>query len=240
MSSSAAAVAECRAVTHVYRDDRDTLVTALREVDLAVHAGEAVALVGPSGAGKSTLLSLLAGLARPTSGQVLVRGQEVSAMSERALLRMRAREMGIVLQTPGRNVLPYATALQNVVFAHRQAGTTGRGRNREALVLLESVDLAEHVHRPARLLSGGQQQRLAVAVAVAGRPGLLLADEPTSQLPRATGDVVVQLLLQARERYGAALLVVTHDARVSDALDVVHHLADGVLHPLPSRERGRP
>ena len=238
--SSVPAVAECRAVTHVYRDDRDTLVTALRDVDLAVQAGEAVALVGPSGAGKSTLLSLVAGLARPTSGQVLVRGQEVSAMSERALLRMRAREMGMVLQTPGRNVLPYATALQNVVFAHRQAGTTGRVRNREALALLESVGLAEHVHRPARLLSGGQQQRLAVAVAVAGRPGLLLADAPTSQLPRATGDVVVQLLLQARERYGAALLVVTHDARVSDALDVVYHLADGVLHPEPSPERGRP
>ena len=238
--SSAVAVAECRAVTHVYRDDRDTRVIALREVDLAVHAGEAVALVGPSGAGKSTLLSLLAGLARPTRGQVLVRGQEVSAMSEHALLRMRAREMGMVLQTPGRNVLPYATALQNVVFAHRQARTTGRARTREALALLESVGLAEHVHRPARLLSGGQQQRLAVAVAVAGRPGLLLADEPTSQLPRAPGDVVVQLLLQARERYGTALLVVTHDARVSDALDLAYHLADGVLHPQPSPERGRP
>ena len=232
--------AECRGVTHVYRDNRDTIVTALREVDLTVRAGQAVALVGPSGAGKSTLLTLVAGLARPTSGRVLVRGQDVTAMSERALLRMRARDIGMVLQTPGRNVLPYATALQNVVFAHRRTDTPGAVRTREALDLLDSVGLADHVHRPARSLSGGQQQRLAVAVAVAGRPALLLADEPTSQLPRATGDVVVQLLLRARERYGAALLVVTHDARVSDALDEAYHLADGALHPSTSPARESP
>lgn len=223
--------AELRGVTHVYSDGTDTTVTALRDVDLTVHAGETVALTGPSGAGKSTLLTLLAGLARPTEGKVLLRGQDVTAMSERALLRMRARDLGMVLQTPGRNVLPYASALQNVVFAHRGVDGTRRRRRAAALDLLDSVGLAEHAHRPARLLSGGQQQRLAVAVALAGRPALLVADEPTSQLPRATGDMVVQLLLQAREEYGAALLVVTHDSHVSDALDVVHHLADGVLHP---------
>lgn len=237
---SATAAAECRSVTHVYRDDRDILVTALREVDLTVHPGEAVALVGPSGAGKSTLLTLLAGLVKPTGGRVLVRGQEVSAMTERALLRVRARDLGMVLQTPGRNLLPYATALQNVVFAHRRSGTSAASRTREARLLLESVGLAEHAHRAARLLSGGQQQRLAVAVAVVGRPALLLADEPTSQLPRATGDAVMQLLLEARERYGAALLVVTHDRRVSDALDVTHHLADGVLQPDPPSSPGTP
>lgn len=223
--------AQLRGVTHVYRDDRDEMVTALREVDLTVHPGEAVALVGPSGAGKSTMLTLLAGLVRPTSGRILVGDQEVNQLSERALLRMRARDVGMVLQTPGRNVLPYATALQNVVFAHRRAGTTRRDRTRVAQHVLGSVGLAEHVHRPARLLSGGQQQRLAVAVALAGRPALLLADEPTSQLPRATGDAVVQLLLHARDEYGAALLVVTHDTHVSDALDITYRLADGTLHP---------
>jgi ABC-type lipoprotein export system ATPase subunit len=234
------AAAELHNVTHVYRADRDTLVTALRDVDLTVQPGEAVALAGPSGAGKSTLLALLAGLARPTSGRVIVRGQEVSAMSERALLRMRARDLGMVLQTPGRNLLPYATAVQNVVFAHRRAGTPRPERTREAQRLLETVGLADHVHRPARLLSGGQQQRLSVAIALAGRPAVLLADEPTSQLPRATGDAVVRLLLDARERYGAAVLVVTHDDRVSDALDVVYTLAEGTLHapaPVAGRER---
>jgi ABC-type lipoprotein export system ATPase subunit len=231
--TKANAVAECHRVTHVYRDDRDTVVTALRDVDLRVRGGEAVALMGPSGAGKSTLLTLLAGLTRPTSGRVLVRGHEVSAMSERALLRLRARDVGMVLQTPGRNVLPYATALQNVVFAHRRARTPRRERIRDAERILESVSLVEHAHRPARLLSGGQQQRLAVAIALAGRPALLLADEPTSQLPKGTGDAVLALLLRAREEYGAALLVVTHDARVSRALDVAYRLADGVLHRQP-------
>jgi ABC-type lipoprotein export system ATPase subunit len=237
---SHAAVAQCRAVNHVFRDDRATLVTALREVDLDVHAGEAVALMGPSGAGKSTLLTLLAGLSRPTSGRVSVCGHEVSAMSERALLRMRARDVGVVLQTPGRNVLPYASALQNVVFAHRRAGTGRRERGDRARRLLESVGLGEHAHRPARVLSGGQQQRLAVAIALAGRPALLLADEPTSQLPRATGDAVVRLLLQARDEYGAALLVVTHDARVGQAFDRSYNLADGVLHRQPPTGGGSP
>jgi len=239
-TGSVGSAAELRGVTHVYRDGRDTLLTAVRDINLTIHAGEAVALTGPSGAGKSTLLTLLAGLARPTNGQVLLRGQDVTAMSERALLRMRARDLGMVLQTPGRNVLPYATALQNVVFAHRGAGATRRERHRAALRLLDSVGLAEHSHRPARLLSGGQQQRLAVAVALAGRPALLVADEPTSQLPRRTGDAVVQLLLDAREEYGAAVLVVTHDTHVSDALDVAYHLADGELQSQASPELERP
>ena len=227
------AAARCQGVTHVYRDVGDTLVTALHELDLTIQPGESVALVGPSGAGKSTLLTLLAGLTRPTDGRVFVGEQEVSALSERALLRLRAADLGVVLQTPGRNVLPYATALQNVLFAHRRAGVVRRERADESRSLLESVGLADHVDRPARLLSGGQQQRLAIAVALAGRPSLLLADEPTSQLPQATGDEVMRLLLHAREQYGTALLVVTHDTRVSNALDTVYHLADGTLHLTP-------
>jgi putative ABC transport system ATP-binding protein len=228
-----AAAARLHGVTHVYRDGSDTLVTALNEVDLTIRPGEAVALMGPSGAGKSTLLTLLAGLAKPTGGRVLVGHQEVSAMSERELLQLRAHDLGIVLQTPGRNVLPYATALENVQFAHRVARFARNQRSAEARLLLESVGLADHVDRPARLLSGGQQQRLAVAVALTGRPSLLLADEPTSQLPQETGDQVMHLLLHAREEYGAAVLVVTHDSRVSDSLDTVHHLTDGRLTSSP-------
>jgi putative ABC transport system ATP-binding protein len=231
------AVARCEGVTHVYRDVSDSVVTALHEVDLTIEAGEAVALVGPSGAGKSTLLALLAGLTRPTDGRVFVGAHEVSALSERALLRLRAQDLGIVLQTPGRNVLPYATALQNVLFAHRRAGVVRRERAAESRSLLESVGLADHVDRAARLLSGGQQQRLAIAVALAGRPSLLLADEPTSQLPQGTGDEVMRLLLHAREHYGTTLLVVTHDSRVSDVLDTAYHLADGGLHRTPRERR---
>ncbi|MFD2083195.1 ABC-type lipoprotein export system, ATPase component [Actinopolymorpha cephalotaxi] len=235
----------CERLTHVYRDDEGTEVTALNEVELRVRQGEAVALVGPSGAGKSTLLTLLAGLVRPTSGRIAVDGENVVALSERGLLRLRARKLGMVLQTPGRNVLPYATARQNVAFAQR-SGTSSRAERRaEAGELLESVGLDEYADRPARLLSGGQQQRLALAVALAGRPALLLADEPTSQLDRGTGDAVIALMLAARERRGTALVVVTHDRHVSDALDTEYAIHDGRLEPgagawLRSGSQGRP
>jgi ABC-type lipoprotein export system ATPase subunit len=219
----------CEGLTHVYRDDEGAEVQALADVDLRVTPSEAVALVGPSGSGKSTLLTLLAGLVRPTAGRVLVGGAEVTAMSERALLALRARDVGMVLQTPGRNLLPYATAVQNIAFAQRSGKVSHADRKAEATDLLASVGLAEHGGRPARLLSGGQQQRLAVAVALAGRPVLLLADEPTSQLDRRTGDFVLELMLAAREQRGTALVVVTHDRHVSGALDVEYGIHDGEL-----------
>jgi ABC-type lipoprotein export system ATPase subunit len=218
----------CSGLTHIYRD-QDTQVTALDEVDLRVEDGEAVALVGPSGAGKSTLLTLLAGLVRPTSGRIEVQGSDVRAMSERDLLRMRARDLGMVLQTPARNLLPYATARQNVDFAQRFSGVSRRDRRAQAGDLLDSVGLGDHADRLARVMSGGQQQRLALAVALAGRPAVLLADEPTSQLDRDTGDAVIALMLAARERNGTALVVVTHDHHVSDALDVEYAIHDGSL-----------
>lgn len=218
----------CSGLTQVYREG-DAEVTALHEVDLRVEGGEAVALVGPSGAGKSTLLTLMAGLARPTSGRIEVQGSNVRAMSERDLLRMRARDVGMVLQTPARNLLPYATSRQNVAFAQRFSGVSRRDRRAEAGDLLDSVGLGDHADRLARVMSGGQQQRLALAVALAGRPAVLLADEPTSQLDRHTGDAVIALMLAARERHGTALVVVTHDHHVSDALDVEYAIHDGSL-----------
>ena len=217
------------AVTQVYRDDLGTEITALDSVDLVVQRGEAVALVGPSGAGKSTLLTMLAGLARPSSGSIRVNDQEITSMREGALRRLRARDVGVVLQSPGRNVLPYATAHDNVVFAQRSGRLNRAQRRHEVEQLLDTVGLREHMHRPARFLSGGQQQRLAVAVALAGRPALLLADEPTSQLDRHTGDAVVDLMLRVREELGTTLVVVTHDHHLSDALDVAYAIHDGVL-----------
>jgi putative ABC transport system ATP-binding protein len=218
----------CSGLTHVYRD-QDTQVTALNEVDLRVESGEAVALVGPSGAGKSTLLTLLAGLVRPTSGRIEIHGRDVRAMSERDLLRMRACDLGMVLQTPARNLLPYASARANVAFAQRFSGVSRQDRRAQAGDLLDSVGLSDHADRLAAVMSGGQQQRLALAVALAGRPGVLLADEPTSQLDRLIGDAVIALMLAARERHGTALVVVTHDHHVSDALDIEYAIHDGSL-----------
>ena len=223
------AVVRCTQVTHVYRDDAGSEVTALAGVDLEVRPGEAVALVGPSGAGKSTLLTLLAGLVKPTSGQVVVAGHDLGTLSERALLRVRARSLGVVLQTPGRNLLPYATARQNVAFAQRSEGGARPGGADEVDGLLDAVGLLPVARRSARHLSGGQQQRLALAVALAGNPPLLLADEPTSQLDRVTGATVLELMLQFRAERGTALVVVTHDHEVSARMDTEHTIADGRL-----------
>jgi putative ABC transport system ATP-binding protein len=220
-------VVRCEQVTHVYRDDSGHEVTALAGVDLQVRPGEAVALVGPSGAGKSTLLTLLAGLVRPTSGRLVVAGHDLGTLSERELLRVRAASLGVVLQTPGRNLLPYATARQNVAFAQRSE--RGSGGSAEVGTLLESVGLLPQARTSARHLSGGQQQRLALAVALAGDPPLLLADEPTSQLDRTTGEIVLELMLRARDERGTALVVVTHDHEVSRRLDVEHTILDGRL-----------
>ncbi|MEP7036037.1 MAG: ATP-binding cassette domain-containing protein, partial [Actinomycetota bacterium] len=148
---------------------------------------------------------------------------------ERALLRMRARDVGMVLQTPARNLLPYASARANVAFAQRFTRVSRRDRRAEVGDLLESVGLGDYSDRLARVMSGGQQQRLALAVALAGRPALLLADEPTSQLDRDTGDAVIALMLATREHHGTALVVVTHDHHVSDALDVEYAIHDGTL-----------
>jgi putative ABC transport system ATP-binding protein len=202
--TAATPVVRCERLTHVYRDDTGHEVTALTDVDLEVRPGEAVALVGPSGAGKSTLLTLLAGLVRPTAGRLVVAGHELQTLSERALLRVRAEALGVVLQTPGRNLLPYATVRQNVAFAQRSPGRSRAARATEIESLLDAVALLPWAGTPARHLSGGQQQRLALAVALAGDPPLLLADEPTSQLDRATGETVLELMLAAREERGTA------------------------------------
>lgn len=219
----------CEQLSQVYRDAEGTEVVALDHVDLLVQPGAAVALVGPSGAGKSTLLTLLAGLVKPTSGRVVVDGHDVGAMTERELLRLRASTVGMVLQTPGRNLLPYASALANVRFAQRSGRGDRDARRAAARELLDAVGLSAQADVTAGRLSGGQQQRLAVAVGLAGQPTVVLADEPTSQLDRASGDEVLQLLLAARRDRGTTLVVVTHDHRVSEALDAEYTVHDGRL-----------
>jgi ABC-type lipoprotein export system ATPase subunit len=203
-------------------------VTALRGVDLKVAGGETVALLGPSGAGKSTLLWLLAGLLRPTAGLVEVCGVKVADLRSAEAARMRMREVGVVMQNPGRNLLPYETALGNVLFAQAPARKTRAGTRRQSAArLLEAVGLEKLARRPAGRLSGGEQQRLAVAVALANGPQLLLADEPTSQLDRHSAAQVVTLLQAANTDFGTTVIVVTHDEYVGKAFGRTITIRDG-------------
>ena len=217
---------ECSGLVVVFPVDGAEVV-ALRGVDLRIGAGETVALLGPSGAGKSTLLSVLAGLQRPTAGAARVRGQDLARLGPRELGRLRAGEVGVVLQKPGRNLLGHATARANLQFAQSTTGRSRRDVRARSTELLEAVGLGHAAGRPARLLSGGEQQRLAVAVALAAGPGLLLADEPTSQLDAASGTAVVEVLLEAAAQQGTTVVAVTHDPAVGAALGRTVTIRDG-------------
>jgi putative ABC transport system ATP-binding protein len=216
----------CEGLVHIYKSAAVEVI-ALRDVDLVVEEGEKVALFGPSGAGKSTLLWLLAGLTRPTAGALFLHGRDVSLLSVQDLDRLRGEMTGVILQTPSRNLILGADAAQNIAFAQRAGSLSRRDRHRLVGELLESVGLTEVAGRSAGHLSGGEQQRLAVAVALANRPSLVLADEPTSQLDRDSARRVVELLSEASASFGATVVVVTHDPMVSLAFDRTVTIRDG-------------
>ena len=224
--TSGAVMVRCEGLVQVYGALGEE-ITALRGVDLAVAEGDTVALLGPSGAGKSTLLWLLAGLLRPTAGVVEVCGRRLGELTGRSAADLRLRDVGVVLQNPGRNLLHNETALGNVLFAQGPTRRSRAVKRRRATGLLDAVGLSPVARRAAGRLSGGEQQRLALAVALANGPRLLLADEPTSQLDRETAATVVDLIRAANEDLGTTVVVVTHDPDVGSALGRTVTIRDG-------------
>ncbi|GAA4879485.1 ABC transporter ATP-binding protein [Kitasatospora terrestris] len=199
-------------------------VYALREVDLAVRAGEFVAVMGPSGSGKSTLLALAGGLDRPTGGRVLVEGTPLDGLSRGRLADVRRRSVGYVFQSY--NLIPALTAAENIALPRELDGCSARTARREALAALEELGIGELAERFPDALSGGQQQRVAIARALIGERRLVLADEPTGALDSATGEAVLGVL-RARCDAGAAVVMVTHDAAHAAWADRVVFLRDG-------------
>ena len=187
-------------------------VVALRDLDLVVHAGDAVAITGPSGCGKSTLLHLLGCVDTPTSGTLRLDGRDVAGLGDAERSRLRLTRIGFVFQRFF--LLPMLSAWENVELPQAEAGTSRVERRRRTAELLEYVGLADRAtHRPSQL-SGGEMQRVAIARALANRPGLLLADEPTGELDEATGEHVADLLAQVHAD-GTALVIVTHNAALA-------------------------
>jgi putative ABC transport system ATP-binding protein len=202
-----------------------TAVPALREVTCTVRRGQLVALCGRSGSGKTTLLNIIGGLDRPTSGTLLVAGQELTGLTERDRLALRRSTVAFIFQSFG--LIPTLSAAENVGIPLRIAGTPTRVREERVAMMLAIVGLAGHAaHRPGEL-SGGQQQRVAIARARAGRPALLIADEPTSQLDLETGREIMRLLLTVVRAEGLTALVATHDDALIDLADEVIRLEDG-------------
>lgn len=200
-------------------------VEILRGVDLSVSAGESVALLGPSGSGKSSLMAVLAGLERPTSGNVIVTGLAFDSLDEDALAVARRGRIGIVLQAF--HLLPTMTALENVAVPLELAAEADAFARARAE--LTAVGLGHRLdHYPAQL-SGGEQQRVAIARALAPRPALLFADEPTGNLDAATGASIMDLLFERQASTGATLFVITHDAGLAARCGRIVRLSDGLI-----------
>jgi len=201
-------------------------VLALRGVDISIERGEFVAIMGPSGCGKSTLLNLLAGLDRPTAGEVWLDGARIDGMSETEVARLRRRRIGFVFQFF--NLVPTLSAVENIELPLLLVGRRRRDARRSARELLDELGIAEKQGAAPVELSGGQQQRVALARALANRPDVVLADEPTGNLDSAAAREVLGLFRGARDR-GQALLLVTHDASVASTADRVITLRDGLV-----------
>jgi ABC-type lipoprotein export system ATPase subunit len=208
----------CVNVVQIYTTAGGHDVVALRGVDLDIRPGEQVALLGPSGSGKSTLLSLFGGVLRPSAGKVLLDGQDVSRISEADLSRLRAGKVASLLQGAARNLLPYATAEHNIAFARRALPPATRRRLPTPRELLERLGMVELAGTPLSRMSGGENQRVAFAATVSSGAGLLLADEPTSQLSHDDRDAMLELLHLVSAELGTTVVLVTHDPEVAAAM----------------------
>ncbi len=216
----------CDELVKVYKTGEVETV-ALAGLDLEVQQGEVLAVVGPSGSGKTTLLNILGGLDRPTAGAVTVGGVDLLSLSPDGLFRYRRDVVGFVWQQNARNLLPYLTARQNVELPMELRGVGQRERQRRACDLLEAVGMAARLdHRPQEL-SSGEQQRVAIAIALANGPGLLLADEPTGSVDSQTAGIIVDLFRGLAHRYGVTVVIVTHDSTIAQHVDRSVAIYDG-------------
>ena len=207
----------------------DLEVVALRGLDLAVQNGEVVAIVGASGSGKSTLLNILAGYDAPSAGRVSVGGKDLLQMSSREVEEYRRIDVGFIWQQTSRNMFPYLTAMENGTLPMMLTNTPGRERSERARDLLELVGLGHRLDHTPEKLSGGEQQRVAIAVALANKPPLLLADEPTGELDDATAAEILDLFGSVNQDMGTTILIVTHDPDIAYKVGRVVMIRDGKM-----------
>jgi len=217
---------ECRGLTRRYTRG-DNTITPLDDLDLDIEAGGFLALMGPSGSGKTTLLNLLAGIDRPTAGTLVVDGVDITKFSRSRLAAWRARAVGYIFQLY--NLVPVLTAYENVELPLLLQKLSRRERHARVSTALELVDIADrHDHYP-RQLSGGQEQRVAIARAIVADPTIILADEPTGDLDRASAENVMNLLQRLNRELGKTLIMVTHDPRTTEYASRTLHLEKGRL-----------
>ena len=221
-----ASIIECHNLIKIHKQGALEVV-ALQGLDFVMQEGEFISIVGRSGAGKSTLLQILAGLETPSAGRAMVAGTEMSDADQRALVTHYRKNVGFLWQDFTRNLLPYLKAIANVELPMLLAGVGRAKRRRRALALLDAVGLRNRAFARVHTMSGGEQQRLALCVALALGPRLLLADEPTGELDTETSLEIYELLRTMSHDGGLSVLVVTHDVALAQRTDRVVRLADG-------------
>lgn len=205
---------------------KETEVLALQGLDLTVNTGELTALIGNSGSGKSTFLNMIGGLDRPSAGSLWVDGKNLFTMTEKELVLYKRDTVGFVWQNNGRNMLPYLTAIENIMLPMNLSGT--KSKKDKALELLEMVGLSHKKYSKMNMLSGGEQQRIAIAIALANSPKLLLADEPTGSVDTKTADYIFDLFTELNKN-GQTILIVTHDMALSKKVKRVVAIRDGKI-----------
>jgi putative ABC transport system ATP-binding protein len=220
----------------------DLEVVALQGLDLVIQPGELLGIVGASGSGKSTLMNVLGGLDRPSAGRAWVDGKDLLKLSNRELNEYRRSDVGFVWQHGARNLVPYLNALENVKLPMTLAGKAGRMVNQRAKELLETVGLGDRMRHKLSELSGGEQQRVAIAVALANDPKIVLADEPTGELDSVTALTIYELLNDLNRRFGLTTLIVSHDPTLARHVHRVVAIRDGRLatETVRSRSNGTP
>lgn len=226
---------ECRDLFKIFKP-ADLEVVALRGVDLEIAPGELAAIVGASGSGKTTLLNILAGLERPSAGQVRVGERDLLNISDRELVRYRRREVGFVWQAASRNLMPWLTVRDNIELPMALAQVSRSRRRQRSGELLDALQMADKAGRFPAQLSGGEQQRAAIGVALANHPPLLLADEPTGELDTQMAGEIFQLLGQMNRALGVTVVVVTHYPGIAEYVHRAVHIRDGRISSESFRE----
>ena len=204
---------------------QDIEVLALQGLELTVEAGELMAIIGNSGSGKSTFLNMIGGLDRPSAGKLFVDGKNLFTMTDRQLVDYKKNTVGFVWQNNARNLLPYLSAVENVMMPMTFSGASKK--RERALELLEMVGMSHRKNSRLAQLSGGEQQRVAIAIALANQPKLLLADEPTGSVDRATADYILDMFKKLNREMGLTIVIVTHDVTLSKSVQRVVSIRDG-------------
>ena len=218
----------CDGLVKIYKTD-DVEVLALQGLELEIERGELVAIIGKSGSGKSTLLNMIGGLEKPTAGRLYVDGNDLFAMSEKGLVEYRRKSVGFVWQNSGQNLFPYFTALQNVEAPLYFDHMSQKARREKAMDLLKMIGIDHRANSYPAQMSGGEQQRVAIAVALAHDPKILLADEPTGAVDSKTSNMIQDIFRKINEEIGITIIIVTHDLSLANKVSRVIMISDGKI-----------